>query len=305
MRNGSGQTTLAKRAGVGLLALAAAVAAVNGAQSARAQAPAATSPDEIGLGPLEQRVSVYLAARAQVSVTFTGDYGPVRLTGSLDEAPKDPLHLTDNSGRTRDVSWDEIRTMTNTEYPTEGFPAGSFQVALITDNATGTTGNMTAGIGYRSVAGSGASSSIVGASQGVWRMLRAPEGTLKLTGSPFGTLSVPTSRISAFEVVPIIGNVLDLPQTPIKLEVLQGTTVSVPLSEVRLLQRNAVRGTARVTLLDEQSFSGKIIELPKVTLSIAPTDLVDPAGKTPPARAVNMEDVVQFERATGGLVRRY
>jgi hypothetical protein len=224
------------------------------------------------------------------------------VTGSLDEAPKEPLRLTDTAGRAREVSWDEIRTMTNTDYPTEGFPAGSFQVALITDATSGTTPG---GIAYRPGITTGSTTSVVGAAQGAWRMLKAPEGTLKLSGSPFGTLSVPTSRIAAFEVVPIIGDVAELPQATIKLEVLQGSTVSVPFSEVRLLQRNTVRGTARVTLMDEQTFTGKVVELPKVSLSITPTDIVDAEGKTPPARTISLEDVVQFERATGGLVRRF
>ena len=300
MRNGMARKSLVKQAGVALLTLVAATAAVH---SAQAQQPAADA--DIGLGKLPQRVSVYLAARSQVSVTFAGDYGPVRLTGSLEEAPKEPLHLTDAAGRSRDVSWDEIRTMMNTDYPTEGFPAGSFQVALITDNVNSAAGNTLGGAGYRTGLGAAATSAVVGASQGAWRMLKAPEGTLKMTGSPFGALSVPTSRITAFEVVPIVGDVVDLPSAPVKLEVLQGSTVNVPFSDIRLLQRNAVRGTARVTLMDEQSFSGKIVELPKVSLSITPSDTVDPEGKTPAARTINLEDMVQFERATGGLVRRF
>jgi hypothetical protein len=286
------------KVGATLLMLAAAAATVTGARGALAQEPEI----EVGLGKLPQRVSIFLTARALVSVTFTGDYGPVRVTGSLDEAPKEPLRLTDTAGRAREVSWDEIRTMTNTDYPTEGFPAGSFQVALITDATSGTTPG---GIAYRPGITTGSTTSVVGAAQGAWRMLKAPEGTLKLSGSPFGTLSVPTSRIAAFEVVPIIGDVAELPQATIKLEVLQGSTVSVPFSEVRLLQRNTVRGTARVTLMDEQTFTGKVVELPKVSLSITPTDIVDAEGKTPPARTISLEDVVQFERATGGLVRRF
>lgn len=297
MRESEGTGTGKLRMRRGVRGAAACAGAVLAALAVVAGAAAQEMPEvrEVELGRLPQRVSLYLAERAQVSVTFAGDFGPVRVTGVLEEAPREALRLEDPAGRAYEARWDELRLMANTEYPTEGFPAGSFQVALLSDPpATGGSA------GYR-VAGILASQP--GTSQGRWRLLRAPEGTLRLAGRPYGTLNIPVARITALAAVPVVGDVAEIPPAPLRLEVLSGATVSIPFAEVQAFQRNLARGTAAVTLLDEQSFTGKLVEMPDVTLTVTASPGPDSREAAPP-RTVRLAEVAQFERPMAA-VRRY
>jgi len=133
-------------------------------------------------------------------------------------------------------------------------------------------------------------SRIYDSTQGTWRALELPVGQLTLRGQPYGTLAFPTARLTAFLLEPLRGNLGELPAGNIRLEVLGGAVVNIPLTQVQLYQRDVARGTLRVTLMDEQMFSGKVLELPKVSLSVdtgrekqsIPLDRVAQMERTPP-----------------------
>lgn len=235
---------------------------------------------QVDTEPLPRPITVYLADHSQVSVTFTGDYGPVRVTGSLDAAPKAGFKVTSLRGRSREVSWDEVRSLNVVQNVSEGFPSGSFGVNLITDSAPSTE-----------LPGTGYSARLSTTDQATWRILGLPEGTLTVRGEPYGTLAVPISRITAFQMEPIRGSVTDLPKGTVRLEILAGTTVNLPLSDVQLMQRDIRGGTATITLADDQTFVGKLVELPKVTLKL---------GEDKSSVSVPLERVALLERLPPG-----
>jgi hypothetical protein len=249
-----------------------ALAGVLAGPSARAQ--------DTDLGPLPKPVTIYLLDRAAVTVTFDGDYGPVRVTGVLQDAPKDALHLTGAPGKTRDAAWSEIRSLTVATVPTVDTPAGTRQVSLLSDPTPAS----------QTQPGSYAARVLNGGETG-WRLAKLPEGSLTLRGEPYGTLAVPTARITSFQMEAIRGNITDVPAGTVRLEVMNGTSVSIPLESVQWLQRDVPNGTATVTLLDDQSFTGKLVEVPKVTLAVD-TD----KGK----QNVAFDQVAQFERVPPG-----
>jgi hypothetical protein len=228
----------------------------------------------VDLGPPPRPVAILVADRPLVTVEMAGDYGPVRVTGILEGAPKPGVDLG-----SREASWSEVRALARVTQPSEGFPAGSFRVALVTDDlpAAQSTGS---GVLY------GLTSQQVG---GTWRAMRLPEGNLTLRGKPYGTLAVPTSRIVQVRMEPVRGDVEALPEGNIRIEVLPGTSVNIPLPEVQWLQRDLRRGTVSVTLADDQTFSGKLVDLPKVSIKFT--------GEMPP-EPVPLERIVVLERRT-------
>lgn len=228
----------------------------------------------LDLGPPARPVVILLANRPVVTVDLEGDYGPVRVTGTLEETPKTTLDLG-----TREVDWSEVRAISRVVQPSEGFPVGSYRVALVTDDAPAT---QSTGAGY-------VSGLLSTEAQGTWRALRLPEGTLTLRGEPYGTLKVPTSRINQLRLEPVQGDVQTMPAGNIRVEIFPGNTISVPLTQVQYLQRNIRRGTISVILADDQTFSGKLVELPKVSIKFA--------GEMPIA-PIPLERIVVLERRT-------
>jgi hypothetical protein len=229
---------------------------------------------ELDLGPPARPVVILLADKPVVTIDLVGDYGPVRVTGTLDATPKGALDLG-----SREVSWNEIRSFTRVIQPSEGFPAGSFRVALVTDDVPAT---QSASAGY-------VTGLLNTETQGTWRALRLPEGTLTLQGKPYGTLSIPTSRINQMRLEPVRGDVQALPAGNIRVELFPGNVVSVPLPDVQYLQRDVRKGTISVILGDDQTFSGKLLELPKVTIQFV--------GEMPLA-PVPLERIIVLERRT-------
>jgi len=238
--------------------------------------PVSTSAqeNELDLGPPARPVVILLADQPVVTVDLSGDYGPVRITGTLEATPKAAVDLG-----SREATWNEVRALARVTQPSEGFPAGSFRVALVTDDVPAT---QTAGTGY-------VTGLLNTEAQGAWRALRLPEGTITLRGKPYGTLSIPTSRINQLRLEPVRGDVQTMPAGSIRVELFPGNVVSVPLSEVQYLQRNLRKGTISVILADDQTFSGKLLELPKVSIQFV--------GEMPLA-PVPLERIVVFERRT-------
>jgi len=221
-------------------------------------------------------VAILVADRPNVTVDLTGDFGPVRVTGTLEAAP--PERLDFGSGT---AAWNEVQSLATVQQPTEGYPAGSYRLALVTDDAallqTQSTGSVS-GLFNTQATGSR-------------RVLKLPEGSLTVSGKPYGKLTIPASRIVQFRQEPVRGDVKDLPAGNLRLELFPGAAVTIPLQQVQLLRRNVAAGTASVTLADEQTFSGKLLELPKVSVTFT--------GEDAPA-AIALERVVVLERRTGG-----
>jgi hypothetical protein len=270
--------------GAALLTLVA-LAGLAASKGARAQ----NTDQPVDLGPLPRPVALLRMDRPLLTVLAQGDYGDVRITGTLDEAPPGNFKLTDTYGRSREVGWKEIRTLSLVEFAAEGFPAGSSRITLVSDPVplagTGTSGSATSG-GYTSRA--------LNPEQGGWRLLRLPAGSFTLHGDPYGSMTIPTSRVVSLQMEPIRGNVTDLPNGTIRIEPFGGTVVGVPLEQVQTLQRDVPRGAITVTLADNQALTGKLVEMPHVTLSL------DTEGKK---QSIPMEQVVQFERLTPGARR--
>jgi len=229
---------------------------------------------ELDLGPPARPVVILLADQPVVTVDLAGDYGPVRVTGTLEATPKSALDVG-----SREVAWSEIRSFARVTQPSEGFPAGSFRVALVTDDVPAT---QSGGTGY-------VTGLLNTEAQGAWRALRLPEGSLTLRGKPYGTLNIPTSRINQMRLEPVRGDVQTMPPGNIRVELFPGNVVSVPLPDVQYLQRDLRKGTISVILADDQTFSGKLLELPKVSIQFV--------GEMPVA-PVPLERIVVFERRT-------
>jgi hypothetical protein len=242
---------------------------------------AAAHAQVVDIGPLPQPATVLVRERPVVTVLLRGDHGEVRVTGAMEQAPEGTLRLTDASGRSREAVWTEIRSLGQVAYAAEGLPVGSYQAALVSDPAA--TGQGLGGAGY--------ASRVLELGQPAWRMLRLPEGSMTLRGEPYGTFTFPLARLVAFQMEPVRGNVPDLPAGNVRIEVFEGQTVTVPLPEVRLLQRDVSRGTVAVTLRDEQTFTGRLVELPQVALAVETE-----RGKI----EIPLDQVVQFERVLPG-----
>lgn len=271
------------RSAVGAAAAALLAIGVWGAPAARAQDPNLGTD----LGPPPRPVSVYLANRPTITVDFGGDYGPVRLTGRLDRAPQGTLRLTDATGRTRLADWSEVRSLVEVRTATEGLPLGTFSVFLVSDGGGATAGVSATG-GYTSAL----ASPVI--TRGGWRLSRLPEGELTVQAGALGSVNVPVSRISAFVQDPVRGSILKMPSGTVRVEVLAGRTLNVPLVDVELLRRDLKAGTISLTLADGQTVTGKLLEMPKVDLTFE--------GNQPPA--IPIEQIVQLEVAVPGLSRR-
>lgn len=251
------------RVGVGALVLA---GAVHGASVAQ----------ELELEPPSRPAAVLVADRPTVTVDLNGDHGPVRVTGSLESAPAARLDF--GSGT---AGWSEVQALISVFQPAEGFPAGSYRLGLVTDDAA-----------LLQTQSSGAVSGLYSAQAvGTRRVLRLPEGNITVSGEPYGKLTFPVSRIVQFRQEPIRGGVKELPAGNVRLELFAGAAVTVPLSQVQLLRRNLQANTATVTLADDQSFSGKLLELPKVNVTFTGDDAPAP---------IPLSRVVVLDRRIGG-----
>jgi hypothetical protein len=180
----------------------------------------------------------------------------------IDNAPNDPLRIRNIQGLPREARWTEIRDLSVVQFPREGMPSGTFQVSLVSDPVSVTQNS--AGSGVRDYGGE----------TGSWGAARLPDGNLTLTGKPYGTLTIPLSRVSSFQMEPIRGTVAQFPNGDVKLEPLTGSQITVPLQDVQTLQRDQTRDAVTVTLADGQSYTGKLVQLPSVSIAVT-----TPAGQ--------------------------
>jgi hypothetical protein len=252
--------------------LLAGIAAVSVAGSAAGQ--------EMEIPPPATPVTVYLVDRPLVTVTFNGQYGPVRASGTVADAPRGTFRLVSPEGSPREAALNEVRTMSVVDFPSEGFPSGSVRVELLTDPVRAET-VQSAGI-TRSY---GSSLS--------WRLERMPEGTLRLSGSPYGELEIPMERLVSLRMQPVRGTVTQFPAGSVRMEIQQGKPFDVPIESIQSLQRDPRTGRIDITLLDDQSYSGRLVQLPSVALPLT--------GEDGMVRPIPFDRIVVFERPTLGV----
>lgn len=289
------------RVGMPLLAAALAVGAQAGAQE--------LTPIGVELGPPPRPIAIYVADRPTVTVTLQGDYGPVRVTGTLEEAPRAALRLSDAAGRPREAQWSEVRSLAVVRSASEGLPIGSFAVTLIGDGSAAVAGSAApVASGYLSPAFG------AGAGQGGWRLLSLPEGRVTVRGATIGRLSFEAARLMDLTMEPVVGTIVQLPRGTLRVEVLAGTVVSLQLEEVQSLRRDLPQQTISVTLADGQHFSGKLVELPRVSVAVQASSAQNLAGglmlgvsPVAPPPPVPLERIVQLDvrvPGTGGVLGR-
>jgi hypothetical protein len=85
-----------------------------------------------------------------------------------------------------------------------------------------------------------------------------------------------------------------MPAGAVRIEILPGVVIAAPLADVRSFRRDVAKGTVAVVLEDDQSFVGKLIELPNVSLALKG------AGAT---TSVPLAGIAQFDRAVPGARR--
>ena len=259
---------------LGLLAVLTALA------GATALAQTETSEFEAPPSP----VSLLRATSPMLTVSYQGEFGPMRITGVLAQAPEAPLTLLDPEDRERSANWLAIRALSVVRNPREGSPRGSFSVTLSSDEgALPRTVRGLAGAGAASRYGARGSG---GPSARPWRLTSLPKGEVVLRGKPYGSITIPLESIEDWTVIPLSGTISELPPGLIRVQVAQNLTVSLPLQEVETLRRDMEREFISVLLVDGQVFSGKLRQLPNVRLSIRVG-----TGTT----AVPLAEVVQLE----------
>jgi len=217
-------------------------------------------------------VSIYLSERPRVTLQLRGAHGPLRVTGILEEVPTVPLRLVDATGSVREAAWSELRSLSQQDFPAEGAPTGSY-VAFLQSDVSGPSG-----LGIQTERENRGH---------LLRLLRLPEGNLRLRGAPYGTLNVPLASVRSLTSEAVRGNVTRFPQGNVRLEVLEGATVSIPLESIQWMQRNPRTGTASITLFDQQQFTGRVVELPKVSFEL---------GEAPQTQEIPLDRIAVLER---------
>ena len=214
-----------------------------------------TQPGE-EMAPPPRPVSMLLTGKPNVTVDVDGDYGPLRVAGVLDSAPAELMSVTDSRGKRRELGWQEIRSLSLVRTAAEGLPIGSFEAILTADRPEVHGGGIP---GYDNG---------VGSRRG-WTLLRLPAGQIVVRAAGVGAISFPTSRLLSLSVDPLQGEIEQLPRGLIRLEPFAGTALTVPVQDVEYLHRDLRSGTISLVLGDGQVYRGKLLELPRVSISLA------------------------------------
>ncbi|HEU4754217.1 MAG TPA: hypothetical protein VFU47_13995 [Armatimonadota bacterium] len=242
--------------------------------------------------PPPRPITVWVAERPTVTLTFQGESGISTLVGTLESAPQEKVRITDSNGLIREVPFTDISGFSLVRQPFEGLPAGTYTVGLFSRLASSLlTGTPNTGADY-----SGLSDP---QQENVLRANRLPAGDIVLSGQPYGRIAVPLSRVLDMTTTPITARLAELPAGTVRVEVLPGKTVDVPLRAVEGLYRDLQNGTVTLQLNSElaenvgQTISGKLLELPQVTLEL---------GEAPNRQSVALSRVVALQRPS--LTRR-
>lgn len=253
---------------LGLLAVAAAAVGLS---------PAPARGQEAPLEPLPRPITLFVLQKPTVTVAFKGDFGPAQLIGVLEQAPAGAILVRSHDGSAREASWGDLRQLVAITRPTEGAEKG-WTATLMADM-----------VPVRQSQGAGRTPSFY--EQSGWSTPTLPEGSLRLTGKPYGTIDIPTAKVDLLRQEPVRGTLPALPDAPLRVQVLDGQPFTVSLADVVTYRRDVQRQLVTVTLADDQTFTARLVELPKVALAVA-TD----AGP----RSVPFEQIGLMERATPG-----
>lgn len=233
---------------------------------------------EIIFEPPPRPIQVYLQENSLATIAFEGEHGAVQLAGRLISAPAGSVSLVSSEGARAEVSWSDILTLWQATSLSEGAPHGSYIVHLTAQaspEASYSGGIGAPGTNERNLSGAYG-----------WRLLDAPTGDLVLESAIFGKVSIPVERVRSLAKNPLRGTVERLPEGIIKVEVLPGRTLNVPLPSVSFFRRDRPAGTVLLELNDGQIINGRLVELPRLALPLDST-------KTP--RTAPMEKIAVFE----------
>lgn len=233
---------------------------------------------------IPRRISVLVTRQPIVSVTYTGRYGLMRLTGTLVRSPASRLEMVDSKGTARQVRWEEIRELQLVPTVTADLPSGSY-TAVLSSDAGALSRSMAAPSGYL------ATPSITRTGQYSWRVRALPEGELVLAGAPYREARIPTSRITHLAMQPLSGSLVRVPDATITIEVDDGQRVTISLVEVQSLRHDTTAGILTATLHDGQIFTGKPSPLPSAAYSLRPESGGEPVS-VPVDQIAQMEIIV-------------
>jgi hypothetical protein len=237
-------------------------------------------------------ISLLLINQPVVTVNYAGDYGPMRVTGTLMEAPQRLVKIIAANGDTRMIGWNEIFSLALVTVPTAELPIGSYTIVLSSEesalprtSATLTT-SYTPGVAVAAIPGVPT------------HVAELPRGEVVLEGSPYGAMRIPTSRISEMHQEAVRGSLILMPEATLSLEVraarpgegggngkgapggrrqerpeargepVDAKVVDIPLRRVEVLRRDVANQTASVSLDDGQIFTGRVIRLPDVAIQV-------------------------------------
>src|SRR5436305_3542085 len=185
-----------------LLAGFALAAAVPARPASQAQPPAPAAPatqpatPDVELAPPRPAISLLLINEPTVTVTYNGDFGPMKVTGALVEAPSQPLRVTAMGYGTRLINWNEIFNLSVVRVPTATLPVGSYTVTL--SNEEGTLPRTTVVTTTYTTAPTVAMAPPVPS-----HAVELPRGDLVLEGEPYHALRISTDRVTDIRMEPI------------------------------------------------------------------------------------------------------
>src|SRR5436305_5204656 len=191
-----------------LLAGFALAAAVPARPASQAQPPAPAAPatqpatPDVELAPPRPAISLLLISEPTVTVTYNGDFGPMRVTGALVEAPAQPLRVTALGYGTRLVNWNEIFNLSLVRVPTAELPVGSFTVTLSSEEGTLPRTTVVA-----SVYTPAPTTAFVPPAPS--HAVELPRGDLVLEGEPYRAMRIPTDRVIDMRMEPVRGSLIN------------------------------------------------------------------------------------------------
>jgi hypothetical protein len=280
------------------------------------------NPD-LELAPPRPAISLLLINEPTLTISYNGDYGPMRVTGTLVEAPSQPLRVVFPGFGTRLVNWNELFSLNVVRVPTADLPIGSFTVMLSSEEGTLPKTTIT-------TAEYTAAPTTAFVPPAPEHAVELPRGDLVLEGEPYHAMRISTDRITDIRMEPIRGSLVTMPDASVSMQVSRGPAdgggpgegkgeengnherprrdrrevapgdetggkvVDVPLRTLQNYRRDARRQLLSVTRSDGQIFTGRVTQVPNVQL------VIDVDGTQ---RSFPLTNIAQFETTINLLSR--